>query len=53
MVDFLRLIGSPGFPMDEAELRVKVEQAVRRSYHPDGWARQLIAVQSGGAARRH
>jgi pimeloyl-ACP methyl ester carboxylesterase len=44
--DFLRLIGSPGFPADEAELRLKVLRAIRRSYRPDGWARQLIAIQS-------
>jgi pimeloyl-ACP methyl ester carboxylesterase len=50
--DFLRLIGSPGFPMDEAELRVKVKRAIRRSYRPDGWARQLIAVQSAGSRAR-
>ena len=47
--DFLRLVGSPGFPTKESELRTKVERAVRRSYHPDGWARQLIAVQSAGS----
>jgi pimeloyl-ACP methyl ester carboxylesterase len=39
--DFLRLVGSPGFPTKESELRTKVERAVRRSYRPDGWARQL------------
>jgi pimeloyl-ACP methyl ester carboxylesterase len=44
--DFLRLIGSPGFPADEAELRVKILRAIRRSYRPDGWARQLLAIQS-------
>jgi len=47
--DFLRLVGSPGFPTKESELRTKVERAVRRSYHPDGWARQLIAAQSAGS----
>lgn len=30
----LRVIGSPGFPTPEAELRAKVEQAVNRSYYP-------------------
>lgn len=44
--DFLRLIASPGFPTSEPELRTQVERAIRRSYHPDGWARQLIAIQS-------
>ena len=46
--DFLRLIGSPGFPTGEAELRAKVERSVRRSYRPDGWTRQFIAIQSAG-----
>jgi pimeloyl-ACP methyl ester carboxylesterase len=50
--DFLRLIGSPGFPPDEAELRAKVERAVRRSYRPDGWARQLLPIQSSGSRVR-
>lgn len=50
--DFLRLIGSPGFPPDEAQLRAKVERAVRRSYRPDGWARQLLAIQSSGSRVR-
>lgn len=48
-IDFLQLVGSPGFPTKESELRMKVERAVRRSYRPDGWARQLIAVQSAGS----
>jgi pimeloyl-ACP methyl ester carboxylesterase len=50
--DFLRLIGSPGFPTGEAELRAKVERATRRSYRPDGWTRQFIAIQSAGNRTR-
>ena len=45
-IEFLRLIGSPGYPTSDAELRAKVERAVRRRHHPDGWTRHLIAVQA-------
>jgi pimeloyl-ACP methyl ester carboxylesterase len=31
---FLRLIGSPGFPTSESELRNKVERSIRRCYYP-------------------
>jgi pimeloyl-ACP methyl ester carboxylesterase len=51
-VDFLRLIGSPGFPTADSELQAKVERAVRRSYRPDGWTRQFIAIQSSGSRAR-
>jgi pimeloyl-ACP methyl ester carboxylesterase len=43
-VKLFQLIGSPGFPMPEPELRQRVLAAVRRSYHPAGVARQLTAV---------
>ena len=45
-IAFLRLIGSPGYPTSDAELQAKVERALRRRPHPDGWARHLIAVQA-------
>lgn len=40
----LRLIGSPGFAVDEALLRDRVLAATRRSYNPAGTARQMAAV---------
>jgi pimeloyl-ACP methyl ester carboxylesterase len=43
-VRVFRIIGSPGFPMDEAELRRSVTIATRRSFHPQGTLRQLTAV---------
>ena len=43
-----RAIGSPGYPVDDAELRAKVERSIRRSYHPQGMARQLVAVAASG-----
>ncbi len=45
-MEMFRLIGGSNYPPTEAELRAKVERAVRRSYRPDGFARQLIAIQT-------
>ena len=48
-----RLIGSPGFPAPEAELRERIGVSVRRSNRPRGVARQLVAIaaDSGRAAQ--
>jgi pimeloyl-ACP methyl ester carboxylesterase len=46
MIEFFRLIGGSGYPPSEAELQAKVARSVRRSYRPDGLARQLIAIQT-------
>jgi pimeloyl-ACP methyl ester carboxylesterase len=43
-VRLFRLIGSPGFPIEDALLRERVRTSVRRSFHPAGTARQLAAV---------
>ena len=43
-VSFFRMVNGRGYPASEAELRAKVERAVRRSYRPDGLTRQLLAV---------
>jgi pimeloyl-ACP methyl ester carboxylesterase len=43
-VDFFRVIGSPGFPMDEDELRRRAILSTRRGFHPAGTVRQLTAV---------
>jgi pimeloyl-ACP methyl ester carboxylesterase len=43
-VNLFRLIGSPGFPVDEAILRQRLEQSIRRSHHPEGTMRQIAAV---------
>lgn len=47
-VRLYRLIGSPGYPMEEGELRRRVALSVRRSYHPQGVARQLVAIAADG-----
>ena len=41
-------IGSPGFPTPDAELRAKMRVSVERCYHPEGTARQLLAVIASG-----
>jgi len=43
-VEGSRVIGSPGYPADEAVLRQRAGEAYDRSYCPDGTARQLAAV---------
>jgi len=43
-VRLFRVIGSPAFPLDEAALRERVLLATRRSFHPAGTARQMMAV---------
>lgn len=46
-----RTIGSPGYPADEARLRANVTASVRRSYYPEGLARQLAAILADGDRR--
>ncbi len=43
-VRLFMLIGSPGFPLDQAVLRDAVKASMRRSYHPAGSLRQMVAV---------
>jgi pimeloyl-ACP methyl ester carboxylesterase len=40
----VKLIGSPGYPADEARVRAYARAAFERSNHPEGVARQLLAV---------
>jgi proline iminopeptidase len=48
MVSVYRVIGSPSFPTPERTLRANIERALRRSTNPDGVARQLAAIVTGG-----
>lgn len=43
-VKLFKVIGSPGFPLDDASLRERILEAARRSYHPAGTARQMVAI---------
>jgi pimeloyl-ACP methyl ester carboxylesterase len=51
-VRLFQLIGSPGYPLSEPELRERVLAALRRNYHPAGSVRQLVAIVAD-AARAH
>ena len=44
----LKAIGSPGFPPDAERQRRRLLATVRRSWHPAGTARQLMAVLADG-----
>ena len=41
---FIRLIGSPAFPSDEAQLRERLTLSLRRGYRPAGLFRQMLAI---------
>ena len=47
-VKLYKLIGSPGYPADDAYLHERLGQAVRRSYRPQGTARQMVAIAADG-----
>jgi len=47
-VSTFRLIGSPGFPFDEDELRRTAELSYERGYDPAGAGRQLAAILAAG-----
>lgn len=44
-----RLIGSPGFPETEADLRDKVARQIERNVHPQGFVRQISAIMASGS----
>ncbi len=43
-----KVIGSPGFPFDEARMAALFERAFDRGYNPGGVARQLTAIMASG-----
>jgi pimeloyl-ACP methyl ester carboxylesterase len=47
-VAIFRVIGSPGFELDEVELRERAGLSYDRAYDPPGVARQLLAVLASG-----
>jgi pimeloyl-ACP methyl ester carboxylesterase len=48
MVRTMQVIGSPGYPADEAELRKRTGEAYDRSNYSAGMARQLVAIIASG-----
>jgi pimeloyl-ACP methyl ester carboxylesterase len=47
-LSIVRVIGSPGFALDEADVRLRTELAYDRGYDPVGVARQLVAIAASG-----
>jgi pimeloyl-ACP methyl ester carboxylesterase len=47
-VRLYRLIGSPAFPASDAYLNERLQMSVRRSYRPQGTARQMVAIAADG-----
>ncbi|MGL5003471.1 MAG: alpha/beta fold hydrolase, partial [Casimicrobium sp.] len=43
-----RIIGSPGFPVEESELKARIAVALDRSYYPAGTIKQLAAIMASG-----
>lgn len=52
LVRVFRVIGSPGFPADEGELRRQLERGIRRAYYPAGQLQQLLAIIAAGDRRQ-
>ncbi|HEX4694095.1 alpha/beta hydrolase [Sphingomonas sp.] len=46
-----KVIGSPGYPADEAELSERVRASFRRMHYPPGIARQMAAIVGSGDRR--
>lgn len=50
-VNFFKVIGSPGFADDPIETRERILTGLKRSYHPEGTLRQMLAIAAD--AKRH
>jgi pimeloyl-ACP methyl ester carboxylesterase len=46
-----KVIGSPGFPFDEARIRERAERSYDRCHHPEGVKRQIVAVTASGSRK--
>ena len=43
-VKLFKVIGSPGFPTPEGEMRDRIRHGLQRSFHPVGTMRQMLAI---------
>jgi pimeloyl-ACP methyl ester carboxylesterase len=50
-VDTYRVIGSPGYPIDEHRIRAVAAESYDRAFDPAGTARQLAAIWASGDRR--
>jgi pimeloyl-ACP methyl ester carboxylesterase len=48
-VRVFRMIGSPGYPVEEARIREQAAATYDRGHHPAGTARQLAAILASGS----
>ena len=47
-LNLFKIIGSPGFPLSEDEMRSRVLIGIQRSFHPVGTLRQMVAIMADG-----
>jgi pimeloyl-ACP methyl ester carboxylesterase len=45
----IRLIGSPGYPRSDEELRELITASLARSFYPQGFIRQMAAIVADGS----
>ncbi len=48
-VKVFKMIGSPGYPVGDAELRARVSRSIDRSFYPQGATRQYAAIIASGS----
>ena len=48
LVRVFKVIGSPGFPAPPTMMHERLSAAITRGYHPEGTARQLLAIMASG-----
>jgi pimeloyl-ACP methyl ester carboxylesterase len=46
-----KIIGSPAYPADDAEIRARAVEDYKRSFYPVGFTRQIAAVMASGDRR--
>jgi|TARA_Y100000310_G_scaffold332724_1_gene408839 pimeloyl-ACP methyl ester carboxylesterase len=47
-IETLKVIGSPGFPLDEERVKARAARSYDRSFYPAGMARQMAAIVAHG-----
>ena len=52
VVTLFRVIGSPGYPLDEARMRVLATRAIERGMSPRGFLRHFAAIMASGDRSR-
>ncbi|HUI25642.1 MAG TPA: alpha/beta hydrolase [Candidatus Kryptonia bacterium] len=50
-VSVFRTIGSPGFPFEEDRFRERAALSFDRCFHPEGAARQMVAILASGSRK--